>query len=325
VRTLDDAAPSALAAWGRTLTCYTSALAVDLAAAHNRWWRPLLDGAPHLAVSRGPNGLFRFEHHPRPPARLVGLRARGADDWDTGWAGLQRELDLHGRVIVAADTWNVPWSTGHGRRHGPHWFVLARDAARGYVVDDPLELVDGTGRQSPVRLHLNEHDLPGCTGALQQPEPAHVLREEAALGSADAAWGAAYRWLERCEPVVDQPRAPDGHAALELAADLERAADDPAVYEQADDVWQALRQREMLVRALEVESKLGGFCGTPALDPWEHVVELWRRLPPLLMHGQMLARAGVRGRSTEALVETFRQIAAVESELANERFPLVTQ
>jgi hypothetical protein len=313
--------PSAFADWGPALTCYTSALGVYLAADDDRWWRVLADGAPYLAISPAPAGLLRFEHHPCPPARLIGLRARGANDWTAAWAGLQNELDAAGRVIVAADARNVPWLTAYGRKHAPHWFVLAREDD-GYVVDDPLDHVDDHGRQFPVRVHLDEDDVRRCCGALIDPSPHLVLREEAALGASESAFGAAYRWLVCGERVLDRPAAITRHGALELADNFERAAADPDSYRQADDIWQGLRQRELLIRVLEVEEKLEEIRGLPPREPWEHATELWRRLPPLLMHAQLLARAGARGESATTLVETLRAIAEAESQLASCRFPV---
>ena len=78
---------------------------------------------------------------------------------------------------------------------------------------------------------------------------------------------------------------------------------DPASYVQADDVWQALRQRELLIRVLGVEEKLGELGGLPAREPWERVTGLWRRLPPLLAHAQLLAASG-RGGSPGVLAGT---------------------
>ena len=40
-----------------------------------------------------------------------------------------------GRVIVAGDGFNLPWHVAHGRRHVPHWFVLAATGERPEVVD----------------------------------------------------------------------------------------------------------------------------------------------------------------------------------------------
>ncbi len=314
-----------LAQWGPTLTCYTAALAVYLSSEDEHWWRVLVEGGPHLGLSPAPDGLHTFRHHPRSPFQRVGLRARGADTWAGARSGIQHQLDAHGRVIIAADGFHALWLTSYARRHGPHWFVLAR-AGDGYIVDDPLEHVDECGRQQPIRVRLSEAELAGCCGALTNPAPPHVLREEAALGTVSTGLGHQYRWLERGEPVNARPEpatpaTPD--AAYRLADGFDRSAADPAAYAQVDDVWQALRQRELLLKVLDVESGLQQLQELPAPDPWRQVTELWRRLPPLLLHARLLAGQGVRGRSADVLVETLRAIAESEGRLADQRFPLV--
>jgi acyl-CoA synthetase (AMP-forming)/AMP-acid ligase II len=317
------AGPSAFASWGTAFSCYTSALGVYLAVDDDRWWRRLADGAPYLRISPADEGLFRFEHYPRSPAGLAGLRAEGADDWAEAWAGIRGELDAAGRVIIAADAWNVPWLTSYRRRHVPHWFVLAREGD-GYVVDDPLELVDLRGRQSPVRVRLDDDGVRGCSGALIDPAPHLAWREEAMLGRCPSHLGRGYRWLVRGQLAETEPsREPavaDG--LLDLAERFERGSMDPASYVQADDVWQALRQRELLIRVLGVEEKLGELGGLPAREPWERVTGLWRRLPPLLAHAQLLAASG-RGGSPGVLAGTLRAIAGAEDQLSASRFPLV--
>jgi hypothetical protein len=172
-------------------------------------------------------------------------------------------------------------------------------------------------------VHLDADDLHRYSRALADPEPHHALREEATLGDSPGL-GPAYRWLVRGEPVPDEPVSLDRHAAHELADRFERAAADPASYLQVDDIWQAVRQRELVIRVLEIEEELGELSGLPAREPWQQVTELWRRLPPLLLHAQLLAGTGSRGHSADALVATFREIAERESELAANRFPAVT-
>jgi hypothetical protein len=315
--------PSAFASWGTAFSCYTSALGVYLAAEDDRWWRVLADGAPYLRVWPAQHGLLRFEHHPRPPAALAGLRARGADDWEEAWSGIRDELSAAGRVIIAADAWNVPWLTSHRMQHTSHWFVLARDHD-GYVVDDPLDLVDDYGKQSPVRVRLTEDEVRQCAGALIAPAPHLVLREEAVLGRCASELGRGYRWMVRGDPSPIGPAsAPaDRHAALELADWFEHAPGDPASYLQIDDIWQALRQRELLVRVLAVEEELGELGGLPTREAWERVTELWRRLPPLLMHARLTADSRHEV-GAGALVGTFLAIAEAESQSSATRFPLV--
>jgi hypothetical protein len=172
-----------------------------------------------------------------------------------------------------------------------------------------------------VRVHLDEADLRRCCRSLADPPPHLVLREEATLGSSASAFGSAYRWLVAGERVPGKPAAPARHGALELADWFERGAGLDS-YRQADDIWQALRQRELLVRVLEIEGRLGELVGLPPPEPWQRVTELWRRLPPLLVHAQLLARTGARPDSAKALVDTLRAIAEAEGHLASGRFPV---
>ena len=316
--------PSAFASWGTVLNCYTSALGVYLAVDDDRWWRLLADGAPYLRISPATEDLLRFEHHPRPPAALAGLRAQGADDWDETWVGIHDELDAAGRVIIAADAWNVPWLTSYRKRHVPHWFVLAREGD-GYVVDDPLELIDLQGSQSPVRVCLDDDGVRQCSGALIAPAPHLVLREEAVLGDHASQLGRAHRWLVRRESPGAEPsstwQAPvERHGLLDIVERFERDPTNPASYLQADDIWQALRQRELLIRVLGIEEELGELGGLPAREPWERVTELWRDLPPLLWRAQLLASHG-REDGLDALAGALRAVAAAESQLSASRFP----
>ncbi len=308
--------------WGPALTCYTAALASHLSDVEALWWRPLVAGSPYLAVELTGEGPLRFDHHPAPLAQKLGLRIAAADSWPTARSALYRELDAHGRVVVAADAFALPWLPSFERHHSPHWYVLRRDRD-GFVADDALELLDARGSQGARRTPLAEADLFSACRALVEPTPVQVLRERAALGGDDVAFGRAYRWLEiggSEEAALPAKRASPGSAVLCIARHFGGRGLDPQACDHADDVWQALRQRELVLRAFGAEGGLGDPTAAHRLAAWTPVVELWRRLPPLLLHAQMLARRGSRGRSAAAVVEVLEDIARVEDALVDERF-----
>src|SRR5699024_9005709 len=98
-----------------------------------------------------------------------------------------------------------------------------------------------------------------------------------------------------------------GEALCALASQMAERSGEASAYEQADDVWQALRQREFIVAALTHERQLGTDVPDPA--HWQEALELWRTLPPLFMHARMFARAGRVGRSATLIPETLHRIA----------------
>jgi hypothetical protein len=70
---------------------------------------------------------------------------------------------------------------------------------------------------------------------------------------------------------------------------------------QADDLWQALRQRELLVAAGEVDPDL---VPQAVREHWRAGVVLWRRIPPVLMDARLRVEDGMPincGRIAEVL------------------------
>ncbi|MFJ2581770.1 hypothetical protein [Kitasatospora aureofaciens] len=317
--TPDEGRP-AIAAWAETLTCYTAAAGSWLAYDRSNWWRPFAAGGPYLAIE--PVGdRFRFHHHPRPLCHSLGLSLRTAPHWSGAADGILGELARSGRVVVAGDTFSLPWHPGFGRARAPHWFVLSGDPL---VADDPLGLTGELGRQQPVRVPVPADGLAGLCAALPPGSPVYELRESAVLGTPDPQVGPAYRWLVQ-DGVVGAPELPPADrmggadALTALAAHFAQHAGEPDAYEQADDLWQALRQREFVAKALAEERAAG--VPVPDPDAWTEVLGLWRTLPPLLLHARLLARSGRVGRSATALPETLHRLAEAEARCAGERFP----
>src|SRR5882724_3583497 len=136
----DPAEPAhLLSRWAGDLGCHTAALAVWLAAEHERWWRPLLAGAPLLAVTPQPDGLVRFEHHSRPPLEALGLTPRYADEWATARGAYRRELAECRALVVCGDAYNLPWQRGYHRWHAPYWFTVLLEGGR-WLIEDPLAM-----------------------------------------------------------------------------------------------------------------------------------------------------------------------------------------
>ncbi|WP_433113695.1 hypothetical protein [Micromonospora sp. CA-246542] len=294
-----------LAPWADQLSCYTAALGSWLAIRRPDWWRPLLAGGPVLRVTPVPGDLLRFDHHTRPPAPTLGLRLRTAADWNTARHLIADEASRQRAVIVAGDTFRLPWQRTYGTAHAPHWFLLRPDVGGRWTVEDPLRMMTTSGRQEPVLVEVEERDLAGICRALPAGNPVAELREQAALGVTDVRLGSAYRWLTYdADGTSEVPQTPvagsDAGAALRLLARMFREHGAQATaYRQADDLWQASRQRELAARML------GG--------RWTGIAEIWRRLPPLLLHGRLAAEHTAGLRAPGHLADVLEQLAQAEA------------
>jgi hypothetical protein len=81
-----------------------------------------------------------------------------------------------------------------------------------------------------------------------------------------------------------------GAAACRTLADhYDSAGHIPQSYAQAEDLWQAVRQRELAAAAAEDESMPIGVEGRLH---WRAAVAEWRRIPALLLHARLRAQAG---------------------------------
>ena len=311
----------ALAGWSGFVTCYTAALGTWIAADAERWWRPLLASGPVLRVR--PSGeLFAFDHHAAAPCPALGLSLRTACDWAAAWAGLCAEAGARGRVVVACDTFSLPWQPGYARSHAPHWIVL-RAAGDAWLVDDPLELASETGRQRPVRVSVAASDLEHVLRALPAGDRVHALRESSVLGLDDPRLGEPYRWLAAdrapvpAQPLAAAPAVSAASLAL-LARHFRDHGSDPAAYRQADDMWQALRQRELAAAAARRED---GAPGMPQAAAWEQVLLAWRKLPPLLMLAGLSAGTARSAKQSGRLADALDQLAEAEAARTGQTFP----
>jgi len=314
-----SAAPPRLAPWSGTLTCYTAALGEWAARRRRRWWRLLVAGGPTLSVL--PRGLhLEFRHSRVSPAVALGLRLRTAPSWAEAEPAIADELERSGRVVVAADAWALPWHPAHRRSHVSHWVLVERQGDA-LELHDSLAMDSEFGRLRPSRVLVRQEAETILRSELRLSGPER-LREAAALGSAEVEDGAAYRWLV-ADPAARPPSAdataPDDteQALTSLADYFERHAGRAHAYEHLLDVWQAARQRALVVAALEAE---GGRAADAVAD-WRALANEWAALPPLLLHAGMLAASGTTAASAHGVVERLRRLTEAESRLRDRRFP----
>jgi len=299
--------------WGERLTCFTAALGVWLACRQRHWWRPLVAGGPFLGLQQM-GRYWLFEHSPSPWLPGLGLRMTGADEWSEARSGLMAEMQSEGAVIVAGDVWYLPWHRGFCRWHAPHWFVLQEDA-NGVFVDEPMDMMTPEGPQHPECVRVESAMLCKCARSLQPVNEVFHLRELSIAGTKELVSEAHYRWLEKTpqhaqiqKASVPSHRLRGAAACLALADFFETRGEDESAYEQADDLWQALRQRELTVGALEHDAEIGG---DEVRLHWRESIEEWRKIPVLLLHAKLRAGRGT-SRPVAMLGAALRRVAEFE-------------
>lgn len=301
-----------LGRWAGTLDHHTAALAVWLAVRRRCWWRPLLAGTPVLAVTPQPDGLVRFEHHPRPPLEALGLELRYADDWATARGAYRRELAESGALVICGDAYNVPWQRGHRRWHAPYWFTVLRDGAD-WVVEDPLS-TEAQGRPAgPLRVRVEPGQLLRWSRAPQLYTAVQHLRELSVVGHGPPGLGVRYRWLARARaphPGRPEPTRLVGADAVNgLAIRFRTAPPDDPIHRQVDDVRHVLRQRELVVAAGGVDPDL---VPPHVREHWRLAVAGWRRVVAALVR----VRSGAGGGSpvdSRELADTTGAVARFET------------
>ncbi|WP_167462605.1 BtrH N-terminal domain-containing protein [Nocardia brasiliensis] len=302
---------TALSTHGDKLTCFTAALASALLArGETRWWRPLLAGGPVLAVTPAPQELLLFEHDAVAPLPALGFGVRGEDDWATAYHAIEEEVAEHGSVVLLADIFHLPWQHGYRKWHAPHWLAIVA-TLDGWVVEDPLTMTTELGPQTGQRVPVTSAaELRSWSVSLGPDDTVALLREQAMAGAPEIAVGRTYRWLET-RPAERRAPRPDrlvGADALVALASRYQFAATPDDFTQLDDLWQALRQRELLLWAAEFDDEVLDDAGRAH---WDRAVAQWRTLPPLLMHARMRAAAG--GTVQTALIaETLLALAEYE-------------
>jgi hypothetical protein len=310
---LTDERWASLLARSDEFTCYSAALATWLAAADDDWGSSVNPGL-WLRITEAQNGLFGFSYFPTSLRARVGLIRVGADDRTEAIAGVRAEIERSGRVIIAGDGYRLPWHVAAGRRHLPHWVVLAA-AADGLEYADPFACRNELGVQQAARGPAAEESLPELLMALPLDDPVHRLRERVALGDEIPEDGDhCYRWFVRGK--VSDSIEPAGHdgpdAVRRLAQHFRERGHDPAAYVQADDIWSIARHRAFLWRHAEARANARADA---ALAEWvdEHAAPLakrWGHIAPLLMQATLALSAG---RSASASVpETLERLADQE-------------
>ncbi|WP_213451339.1 hypothetical protein [Rhizomonospora bruguierae] len=309
-----------LSRWAGSLSCHTAALAVWLAARHERWWRPLLAGTPLLAITPQPDGLVRFEHHPRPPLEVLGLAPRHADDWATARGAYRRELADSGALVVCGDAYNLPWQRGYRRWHAPYWFTVLVDGGR-WLIEDPLATNAPNGPRTLRRVPVEPGQLMQWSVAPQSYTAIQHLRELSIVGYGPPGLGVRYRWLARTpapHPGRAEPTRLVGADAVNgLAIRFRVAPPDDPIHRQADDLWQALRQRELVVAAGEVDREL---VPGAIREHWRRAVAGWRHIVPPLMQARSTTGSGPPGdpRQLADAVAAVAQFEADEWRLAGD-------
>ncbi len=311
-RTSVDLRWGGLTAFSEAYTCYSAAVAAW--AAHDRGdWASVIDSGLTLTVVKAGNGLFGFCHfQPRLRAEL-GLVRTGADGPDAV-EGVVAELRQSGRVIVAGDGFRLPWHVAHGRRHVPHWYVLAGAPDRLEVVD-PFACRNELGVQEATRISIAREDLPELLVGLPGGDPVLELRERLALGDDSGPPGErSCQWFVRGD--VTDSRGPAGvegpDGVLELARHFREHGQDPGAYGQADDIWSIGRHRAFLARhAAAVAAR----TADEELAAWvqehgETLAKRWSHMAPLLMQATLALAAG-RAAST-SVFDTLEDLAARE-------------
>lgn len=312
---------SSLTAFSETYTCYSSAVATWVAHEREDWSSTVNPGLVLTVLDAG-EGLFGFAHFP-PQLRAelelvrVGLDGPGTE----AVAGVLAELDRSGRVIVAGDGFRLPWHVAHGRRHVPHWYVLAGAPDRLEVID-PFACRNELGVQEATRAPIARKDLAELLVGLPGDDPVLALRERLALGDDCAAPSGNHQWFVRGE--VTGSRAPTGaeraDAVLALARHFRERGQDPGAYAQADDIWSIARHRAFLARhAVGVAARTDdGALATWVEEHAQTLAKRWSHMAPLLMQATLTLAAG---RPASASVADMLEDLAGREQAASQAFP----
>lgn len=272
-----------LVAESDAFTCYSAALGTWLSL-EDPDWAARIDSGLHLAITDERDGLFGFSHFPGRVAADLGLVLRGTDDQDEALTAVERELELHGRVVVAGDGFRLPWHVAFGRRHVPHWFTVCGDE-----ILDPFAARSELGVQRQERRRVSRGELAGLLGAVPRHDPVLELREAFGLGiDARPLPDGAIAWLSRADgPVPTGAFDAEGpHALRTLATHFRARGTEPAAYRQVDDIWSIARHRAFMARRAAADgSRFAEQHAVPLATLWGHVA-------PLLLQARLAVEAG---------------------------------
>ena len=251
-------------------------------------WAAAVDGGLHFALVEADELHFGFSHFPRntfthtgtyPPG---GRRSRGGHRRHPPRARADRPS------IVAADGFNLPWHIAHGRRHVPHWFVIAHREGDLAVID-PFTCRSDLGLQRAWFESLDTVELTRLAAAVPLDDRVVALREAFAFGSDAPLTSAAFRWVvhEVAEPAVVEGF--NGPAAVRRLAEHFRVhALRPEAYRQADDLWSIARHRAFFARHAAADDELEQWAEAhlaPLARRWNHVA-------PLIMQATLALKGG---------------------------------
>ncbi len=317
----EDSLWEGLKAFSETYTCYSSAVATWVA--HDRTdWPSAVNPGLALSVLDAGDGLFGFAHFPPGLRSELGLVRVGLDGPGTeALGGVLDELERSGRVIVAGDGFRLPWHVAHGRRHVPHWYVLAGQPDRLEAID-PFACRNELGLQAATRTPVARDDLGELLVGLPGDDPVLELRERLALGDECPVPSGACQWFVRGEATDSrEPAGVEGpEGVLTLARFFAEHGQDLSAYRQADDIWSIARHRAFLARHAAALAEDADRC---ALAEWgrehgEALAKRWSHMAPLLMQATLALGAG---RTASASVpETLGELAGREHAAA-QAFP----
>lgn len=343
-----------LAIRGDLLSCYTASIAAYLE--RSQIDSELVLGTQlFLAIKAEPSlePRFSFVHYHTPlrgdtTTHSLKLARESAAEPDEAARRIIAEWQRSGAVIVVGDAMNLPWLVTCGRKHAPHWFLIAdidEQAGQMQIVDQ-FEFTDEGGVQLPFAGNVDLSLLPALARANPLQQHVFQARDQWAFGACETnATGAEHQWFEqqatpRMQPVSERllrelllktwryhsgqcqrdDLAPAewscGVAAIRLLAEqVERYLDDPALYEISDDVWVAARNRQMftyVLRRLARELKAGELDDLAAWGEAE-LVPQWHAIPRIMHYNLGSLKRGRR--PTALLVQTLHAIAEHEAQL----------
>jgi hypothetical protein len=335
---------------GDLLSCYTASIGcyLERCGADPEWALGLQLFTAIRFISENPP-ICAFLHYHTPllgcaPTHSLLLRRRWTMSVDEARAAIVAECRRSGLVIVSGDTYRLPWSVAHGRRHAPHWFVVdsAEATGRSLHVVDPFAYIDDLGTQEPHHGWINMEVL----GTPPPLCPAISYRGLWAFGLEDPlppAPPCVIEWFEAAEPAQGtscEPHTlldllasgcayycgssvrPDltewtvGAQALSALADWARdRLDDARLYVVSDDLWVSHRNRLLFANAL---GRVAALVRRPDLrrladDIRDVLAPEWSAIPRVMRYN---AACLERGRPPRRIViDLLQQVAEREAEL----------